>query len=344
MGKKSINTNAQASAFGWDFQCSLALFFVSRNLKDIKRIKVEGPTEDIEIFYDNGEIVFIQAKSQLDPFSTANSNIHLENALKTLINASLKSNYSQLYYGSNISNPFVFKEFSSLFLGGPTNYSFNELNEKIKNKIIKYVNKNSKEHKLSLSQFDYNRLRMCTLPFYGDDDNTRYRYTREKLENFLTPLGVKSSVINRTFDHYQLLFYKNPSRSLSITKEKLAWPIIIFSLDENNEKFYDDYDINIVEIDAIENIYEDFIESKTIDFPLINDISNKFSDFITSGNYSSRIKSVEEFIDQHYLYFFESIFLNETLDIVTETVTKLILWKIIKKQRVIQKLRKEVGI
>lgn len=108
---KVIDTSAQSSAFGWDFQSSLALFFVSKDLKNLEKVKVEGRTEDIELYYEDGRTVFIQAKSQRDPFSSSNTNKHLTNAMKTLVNTSLKSEYTTLYYGTNISNPFVYKEF-----------------------------------------------------------------------------------------------------------------------------------------------------------------------------------------------------------------------------------------
>ncbi|WP_205527712.1 hypothetical protein [Brochothrix thermosphacta] len=343
MKNETINTNAQASAFGWDFQCSLALYFVSMDFKKLARIKVEGPTEDIELFYDNGHAIFIQSKAQLNPYSSSNTNAHLKNALKTLINASQKTDYSQLYYGSNINNPFVLKEFSNLFNGGPTNYSFFELLPKIQDKITKYVNENAKKNKMLLNKFDYNRIRICTLPFYGDDDATRYRFIRDKVDIFLTDLDIRRPVINRVFDYYQLLFYKNPSKSVSLSKEELAWPIIIFSLDVDNERFYEDYEINLEEEDAIENKYQSFIESKTVDFALITNINTNYSKFITSKNYSTRKKIVEEFIDNYYEYFSEVIF-PEKSDDITHAVTKLILWKILKKNRTITTLRNEVGI
>lgn len=174
-----IDTNAQASAFGWDFQSSLALFIVAQNLKNLKSIKVEGKTEDIEILYENQEMIYIQAKSQLDPYSISNTNKHLKDALKTLINASQNNNYASLVYGTNIANPFVFQKFSTMFVNSPTIYSFSQLPEKIKDKIKSYIFKVSQQEKLDLSNFDINRLIIRTFPFFGDDDQTRYRFIGE---------------------------------------------------------------------------------------------------------------------------------------------------------------------
>lgn len=41
--------NASASAFGWDFQTNSAILLMLENIKDAKRVRVEGADEDIEI-------------------------------------------------------------------------------------------------------------------------------------------------------------------------------------------------------------------------------------------------------------------------------------------------------
>lgn len=41
--------NASPSAFGWDFQVNSALLLMLENIKEAKRVRVEGADEDIEI-------------------------------------------------------------------------------------------------------------------------------------------------------------------------------------------------------------------------------------------------------------------------------------------------------
>lgn len=335
--------NAQAGAFGWDFQSNLALYFASKDLKSLSRVKVEGPTEDIELFYEDGRSTFIQAKSQLEPYNSSNTNSHLKNALKTLIDATSKTDYSVLYYGSNISNPFVFKEFSGLFGVGATDYSFNELPPKIKAKIEKYVHEVSISENLSLDKFDYNRLRITTLPFFGDDDETRYRVIKQRVENLLDSLGLKSPQINSIFTHYQLLFTQNSSKKINIYKKDFAWPIIVYSLDTTSDEFYEEFNLDVSEEDAIESIYTGFIEKKTLEFTLFNEVSNHFLDFTESKSYQNKRNAAREFIDKHCLYYSRKIFYGK-LDDMSEPVTQLILWRIIKKIKVIKRLNKEVGL
>lgn len=248
-----IDTNAQASAFGWDFQSSPALFIVAQNLKNLKSIKVEGKTEDIEILYENQEMIYIQAKSQRDPYSISNTNKHLKDALKTLINASQNNNYASLVYGTNIANPFVFQKFSTMFVNSPTIYSFSELPEKIKDKIKSYIFKVYQQEKLDLSNFDINRLIIRTLPFFGDDDQTRYRFIKESVFAFLNSIGLNNAQSIRVFENYQLDFAKNPSKSIALERGDLTWPIVIFALDLVSDDFFEEFDLDMGEEDAIEN-------------------------------------------------------------------------------------------
>ncbi len=338
-----IDTNAQASAFGWDFQSSLALFIVSQDLKDLKSIKVEGKTEDIEISYENQEMIYIQAKSQRDPYSSSNTNKHLQDALKTLINASQNNSYASLVYGTNIANPFVFQKFSTMFANSPTKYSFSELPDKIKEKIQSYVVKVAKKEKLDLSNFDINRLIIRTLPFFGDDDQTRYRFIKESVIVFLTSIGLNNAQATRVFENYQLDFAKNPSKSIALEKGDLTWPIVIFALDPVSDEFFEEFDLDMGEEDAIENTYSEFIERKLIDFPFINQVIQQYRDYLKSKKYASKRTAPKSFIEEYADYYEKKLFFSESND-TSNAVTKFIIWKILKKIKLIERLDKEVGL
>ena len=44
--------NASASAFGWDFQANSAILLMLENIKDAKRIRVEGADEAVSLVND----------------------------------------------------------------------------------------------------------------------------------------------------------------------------------------------------------------------------------------------------------------------------------------------------
>lgn len=102
------NTNATSSAFGWDFQYNLALYLVmDQELTQLEKFKVEGQTEDIEIYFRNKEPIYIQAKAQENPYSRNTTTQHLSNAINSLINAvyNVNEKFSEVIYGTNIEVP-----------------------------------------------------------------------------------------------------------------------------------------------------------------------------------------------------------------------------------------------
>lgn len=319
------------------------MFLVVDDILNLKHIKVEGKTDDIELVFNNGSNVFVQAKSQLDPYNTSNTNKHLENGLKTLVNTSQQSEYSSLCYGTNINNPFVIKKFEALFSGGPTKHSFNELPSDLQNKIKKTVDKVSNKEKLSLANFDLSKLQIITLPFYGEDDNTRYRYINDKLLNFLGTIGLNKLAAMRIIDHFFLEFNRNSSKSINIEKKDLAWSIIVFSLDNNEDDFFEEFDIDMAEEDAIQNLYTDFIEHKSLEFTFLNEVRHDFTDLYSKRKIGSRRDSTKNFINRTVNEYEKKLFHGQTSEF-SHAVTKFILWKILKKRLTIDRIGKEIGL
>ena len=79
--------NASASAFGWDFQANSAILLMLENIKDAKRVRVEGADEDIEITLQDRSKVYAQAKAVEKPDDTSHVIDKLTKALETLSDA-----------------------------------------------------------------------------------------------------------------------------------------------------------------------------------------------------------------------------------------------------------------
>lgn len=131
------NTNATSSAFGWDFQYNLALYLVmDQELTQVEKFKVEGQTEDIEIYFRNKEPIYIQAKAQENPYSSHTTTQHLNNAINSLVNAvyNVNEKYSEVIYGNNIEVPIRANKYPDLFKGSRVNLKYNELPDTHKKK------------------------------------------------------------------------------------------------------------------------------------------------------------------------------------------------------------------
>ena len=61
---KSVNRNASASAFGWQFQINIAIYLMIKYFGKFKEMKIEGEKEDNEISLNNSRKIYAQAKSK----------------------------------------------------------------------------------------------------------------------------------------------------------------------------------------------------------------------------------------------------------------------------------------
>lgn len=118
--------NASASAFGWDFQANSAILLMLENIKDAKRVRVEGADEDIEITLQDRSKVYAQAKAVDKPDDTAHVIAKLTKALETLSDAAKNGDGSLFTYVTNSSNPFNNQRTLSYFTGR-THLGFDEL-------------------------------------------------------------------------------------------------------------------------------------------------------------------------------------------------------------------------
>ena len=93
-----VSSNASASIFGWHFQINVAIYFFIKYIADVESIRVEGETEDIELFLKSGEKVYIQSKA----YSSLGTNSHaldnLRKSMRTLSNASIQVDCQKLYF------------------------------------------------------------------------------------------------------------------------------------------------------------------------------------------------------------------------------------------------------
>jgi hypothetical protein len=338
-----IDTSAVSAAFGWDFQSSLALAEVMKEIKNLKYFKVEGKTEDIELYYYNKPPKFIQSKSKMKPHEDLNVNTHLKNGLKTLINLSQTEDYSKLVYGTNIENPFLYKQYSSWFSGGVTEYSYDELPNKIQLKIQKYIAESANENNFSLENFDFNRLFFLRFPFFGEDDETRYRFVKNRFEKIMDGINLKPIQVSRIFDKLLLDFKNNSSKEIVLEKTEIAWIIVFSAIEGEDERFFEEFDVHYADEEILLNSFGTFVEGKTHDYNLFNEITEHFLKLSKERYFSNTRNSTKEFVEDFSPNYESKIFFTETSE-QTLLLTKYILWKILTDFRKIQRINKEVGL
>lgn len=217
-------TNASASAFGWEFQSNAAIVLMLENIREAVSVKVEGATDDIEITLENGNMIYSQAKSVFDPNDYSHVKAKMQEGLRTLNEDAKLSNVQELIYITNSPNPFNNIRTMYYFSSGFASYSFAELPDLCQSTIKDILA--SKGY----SSVDVQKLKVCTLPLVGDGQN-RYRVIKEEVREFLQRVQMGDSGLGeRMLETWQLTFSTNATQHdeyVQISKQQLLWPLVV---------------------------------------------------------------------------------------------------------------------
>ena len=55
-------SNASPEVFGFDFQVNATIFLLLDNIREVKTVRMEGASEDIELTMNDGKQIMAQAK------------------------------------------------------------------------------------------------------------------------------------------------------------------------------------------------------------------------------------------------------------------------------------------
>ena len=338
------NRNASASDFGWDFQHNAAIVLVLKNIKnDFKSVRVEGATEDIEINFNDGEISYIQAKASESPEQDTNVKSKLEKALESLNDASRQSNVKSLVFTTN-NHIYPFnhaKKDKDPYISGRTSLKYSELSANSQ-KIIDGIIKNKK---LSNIKIKKEKLSVEVIPFYGDDDDNRYKEIYKSVENFMDDVANRNIAKKQILEKLQLKFQKNASKkdvNITLTKEDIVWCIIAVICDSGNEfvtdemideEFDGDYGLR----DSVKEKYGFVIEDSSHKFQLISKVFAEYQKY----KMLDKTKKYIDFIKLNW-----NLFTDYFTDVESDQQKMLIymiLGKIFNNRSVINNIRENVG-
>lgn len=337
------NHNATHIANGWDFQSNAAIVLFIRNIKDSKSVEVEGTKEDIEIILNDGSKIMAQVKSTyIDDFSTQideSGNIEkFKKALNTLYEAD-GNNVASLVYIINSKNPF--NENNGFYNNsGISENNFNEI-PKVNQDRIKQILSFASVNNPNLENFDFNKLKIMTIPFAGSVSN-KYNEIYQEIYRLLNDLGVNSRFDKEFAQKLQLLFWQNSTiKHLKLDKEDFVWPLIIMLTDKVDipEDILSEYDES--EINEIQLKFKSIIERKSNDFLFVNHVINKYEDFYQTQQI--RTNAIKDFVNQRYEDFMETIGLPIE-DFLTKGVVKITIYNILSNRRSITKIKDGVNL
>lgn len=326
-----IDRNASASAFGWDFQTNSAILLMLENIKDAKRIRVEGADEDIEITLQDQTKVYAQAKAVERPDDTSHVIDKLTKALETLSDAAKKGDGRLFTYVTNSPNPFNNQRTLGFFTGR-THLGFDELPNAAQKKINEIIKSNG------YTDLDVHMLDIRVIPFYGNDLKNRYKEIQACINEFLTEVDVDVPGINtKIMGIWQRDLFQNATQSdttISISKEKMIWPLIVLVVDKTAAGEYKK-DFNDDEIGEIERKYKMLINQNTMSY---NMISRVLSDHRKSK------KTQKQFVADHWSDYMDIANTIEADDETRESLVKIILYRILTQRQYIRDIKRGVNL
>lgn len=340
--QNTYNSNASASVFGWEFQTNAAIYLAFQYIKDFTEIKIEGQIDDVELYFKESDPIFVQVKSQEDPDSNSNTLKHFKNGIKTLVNASNKSEYSELLYISNINNPLSNKS-TAYYFNSLCHYTYMELPPSVKTQIDKQIHAVVNKESLKTENFLKEKFSIVTIPYFGNHLPTRYRFIIEKINNFLTKVDINNYIGEDLLNYLQNQFFKNATtKYVKLRKEDIIWPIVVLGSLKLSEYKLDEYDDGYA--DEIRRKYYQFINKQTHKFGLITKVMNEFNAYRKSEGHRIKPtrKLVEEFVDNFWGKFTSEI--NCENKEIEECLVKTIIESIIKDRFKIEKLKEAVNL
>lgn len=333
----SKGSNASPEMFGFDFQINATIFLLLDNIKEVKAVRMEGASEDIELTMNDGNQIMAQAKGVVKGSSDfSNVRRNLQKAIGTLSAADNKF-VDQLILITNSKNPLNEDSSKGFFYGPPTVVGYTDLSDEAKKVIDDIV------ERLDIS-FDKNKFQIYYFMFETDNMRTRYAVIEEKVRDFINQLNLGQILSATELMHiWQNDIFHNGSQTdttINVSKKEIVWPVIALTLDKHMPAEYiEDYDQGL--INEVTAQYSNLINFITERYDLITKILFDYNSY----NYNLPIKErTRTFIKDKWQEYI-SVFSLESLDTeVQEAVAKVILAKVIQQRYLINNISKEVSL
>lgn len=359
---KEKNTQASYSAWGWLFQVTAAMVMGLKYRKTLTEMKVEGKTEDIELYFKGKSPIFIQAKSTGKSIEdSSNATQHCTAALNTLINTSniKKKNYSQLIYVSNFLNPLKLTDeiWRAFWKPSKDELLVQNYATDIPQEGKDYLNKRAKEAKNQLKKggymytdnyLDWNKVSVATLIFSRKNEDLEDNIKECAALNKLVDEILKSDT-NKLRDNIEAELYRRyvtnaTNFKLMIKKNEICSLFIYKIVQEAPDTYLEKY-IPIFQQENVEIYAKGFIDEQSKNIEVINKILVDFYEFDTS-NFTNEEEKLNAFIDKESEdEILKSCFPLDKKDEETQiNCLKYLIYKILYKQNVIKRTREEFNI
>lgn len=332
-----MDQSATPVLFGFLFQANAAIVLMLDNMKELKSIRLEC-NEDIDIELIDGSYVLAQAKSVIKASTDFNHvRANVKKAILSLSNGALKVNARELVYISNSPNPFNDDALKNLFYGNSIE-KYENLPPSTKELIDTYLSQIS-------VPLDKNKLVIRTIPFEGDDERQRYKVVWDVISDFMGRIGLgEYGYRQKLHEVWESMLYRSGSKSnkeIKLGKKDIIWPIIVCVTGQGNLDRNALYctGLDDSEFEEISNRYREIIDYCSERFDLVAKV---ISDFTTAGIKDR--EAVSMFINDHWSEYADDVELDSIDEEIRSSLIKIIMYTILSKKYIINRIKKEVNL
>lgn len=332
--------NASPVIFGFDFQVNAAIVLMLENIKELKRLRLEGASEDIELTMENGKKIFAQAKSVVKASSDFNNvRTKLKKAIETLSKSDGKD-VEKLILITNSVNPLNEETSKGFFYGPPTDVQYCDLPEDGK-KIIDGITDN-----LGVS-FNKVKFRIKFFRFETDNETERYKVVLQMIQDFICRIGVNKNVsASELMGIWQNDIFRNGSKNdttIQIDKDGIVWPIIVLAIGHNApHEFLDDYDQGLA--DEISAKYSELIDNSIERYEMVTRVLYDFNKCSVAYGEITQKKRVQQFVESCWKDYIEILELHSLDKELQEGISRIVLSKVIQQRYTIDAIKKGVTL
>lgn len=330
-------SNDSSGMFGFDFQVNATIFLLLDNIKEVKTVRMEGASEDIELTMNDGNQIMAQAKSVVRGSSDfSNVRRNLQKAIRSLSSADNKS-VEQLILITNSKNPLKEDTSKSFFYGPPVAVGYNDLSDDAKQVIDDIV----KRIDVSL---DRDKFQIYYFMFETDNLKTRHAVIEEKIKDFINQLNLDQTLsATELMQVWQNDIFHNGAQidiTIKVSKKEIVWPVIALTLNKHvPNEYIEDYDQGLINEVTVQ--YANLINFITERYDLITKILFDYNSYNHTLPIKERVRTFIRDKWQEYI----SVLSLESLDAeVQEAVTKVILAKVIHQRYLINNISREVSL
>lgn len=366
--RKVKNPVANPTAFGWLFQVIAAIVLSLEYKENLKEVKVEGETEDIEIYLTNTAPIYAQAKATMGDVREVEVSTPTKNAMNTLLNTSnAVSKYSKLIYISNFINPVSLDEIdlsARWLVNGSTLFEKNF--QDIPNQGQEYLRERLEKAQEDLKngkylytkkKFDWNKLYVDIMIFESTNEERKKINANPDckiidhhnhcvvLSNEIDEIVQRKKLKDRIYNKLLSRFYENAAtKSIRISKNRLMGifitEVIQETESENIKNIYPAYR------KMIEDYIDGFLDDQSMNIDVINDITSSFYEYWNKNTLKNNVnaqKIKQNFVNTQWIKFKENFPIDKSKfsKKIQEEAIKLLILQIIDKEENINEIRTE---